>query len=80
MPGTVMILLLVAALLGGLITFAMLLPSGILVALVGAPFGGSFLILLAGCLLAFQRTRAERGVELASETPAADHTPGSIAR
>ncbi len=58
-----MALLLVAALLGGFATFAILLPSGILIALLGAPFGGSLLCLMAGLLLALLRTRAERGVE-----------------
>ena len=53
-----MALLLVAALLGGFATFAMLLPYGIFIALVGAPFGGSFLCLMAGLVLALLRTRA----------------------
>jgi hypothetical protein len=55
-----MLLLLAAALLGGLITFAVLWPYGALIAIVGAPFGGSALALLAGLLLAFLRTRVER--------------------
>jgi hypothetical protein len=53
-------LLLVAALLGGSITFTMLLSYGIFPALAGAPFGGSILTLMAGLFLAFVRTRAER--------------------
>jgi hypothetical protein len=68
-----MVLLLVAALLGGFATFAMLLPYGILVALLGAPFGGSLLCLMAGLLLALLRTRAERGVEPASAISTAAH-------
>ncbi|MBB4041553.1 small-conductance mechanosensitive channel [Microvirga flocculans] len=55
-----MILLLVAALLGGSFTFAMLLPYGILSAFIGAPLGGSFLCLLAGLVLALLRSRVER--------------------
>ncbi len=55
-----MILLLVAALLGGFMTMAVLWPHGALVALACAPFGGSLLALMAGLLLAFLRTRAER--------------------
>ncbi|GEO18732.1 hypothetical protein [Microvirga aerophila] len=55
-----MIVLLAAALIGGLVTFAALPPFGVLIALLGAPFGGSFSTLIAGLLLAFVRTRAER--------------------
>jgi hypothetical protein len=55
-----MIVLMVAALVGGLVTFAMLWPYGVLIALMGAPFGGSLLTLLAGLLLAFLSTRAEQ--------------------
>ena len=58
-----MIVLLAAALIGGLVTFAALLPYGVLIAFLGAPFGGSFLTLIAGLLLAFVRTRAERKQE-----------------
>jgi hypothetical protein len=78
--GTLMALLLVAALLGGLVTFAMLLPYGVLTALVGAPFGGSFMTLMAGLLLAFLRTRAERSIEPASDTPTATHVTRPITR
>ena len=53
-------LLLIAALLGGSITFTTLLSYGIFPALAGAPFGGSVLTLMAGLFLAFVRTRAER--------------------
>jgi hypothetical protein len=62
-----MMLLLVAALLGGFGTFLLLLPYGVLTALFGAPFGGSFMALMAGLLLAFLRTKAERRVETSSE-------------
>lgn len=75
-----MALLLVAALLGGFVTFAILLPYGILTALVGAPFGGSFLTLLAGLLLALLRTRAERSVEPASDIPTATQIIRPITR
>ena len=75
-----MALLLVAALLGGFVTFAIFLPYGILTALVGAPFGGSFLTLLAGLLLALLRTRAERSVEPASDIPTATQIIRPITR
>jgi hypothetical protein len=75
-----MALLLVAALLGGFITFAMLLPYGILTALLGAPFGGSFLTLMAGLLLALLRTRVERGVQPASDMPTTAHISRPITR
>ena len=58
-----MIVLLAAALIGGLVTFAVLVPDGVLIALLGAPFGGSFSTLVAGLLLAFVRTRAGRKQE-----------------
>jgi hypothetical protein len=61
-----MVILLVAALLGGFTTLIVLLPHGMLVALVGALFGGSFLTLMAGLLLAYFRTKAERQIEPAS--------------
>jgi hypothetical protein len=64
-----MIVLLVAALIGGLGTFAVLLPYGVLTALICAPFGGSFLTLIAGLLLAFVRTRAERKHERSVQAP-----------
>ncbi|MBL0408125.1 hypothetical protein JKG68_29980 [Microvirga aerilata] len=75
-----MALLLVAALLGGLMTFAVLLPSGILTALVAAPFGGSLLTLIAGLLLAYLRTKAERRGEPGSNRPTAAHTIRSVTR
>jgi hypothetical protein len=75
-----MALLLVAALLGGVMTFAVLLPYGILTALLAAPFGGSLLTLMAGVLLAYLRTRAERPVEAAANTPSATHVTRSATR
>jgi len=75
-----MVLLLVVALMGELVTFAMLLPYGMLVALVGAPFGGIFLYFMAGLFLAFLRTRAERSVEPVSDTLTANHVTRSITR
>jgi hypothetical protein len=64
-----MIVLLAAALIGGLVTFVVLLPYGVLIALLGAPFGGSFSTLIAGLLLAFVRTRAERKQEHSVQAP-----------
>ncbi len=55
-----MILLMVAAWIGGAVTVAVLWPFGALTALLSAPFGGSFLALVAGLSLAILRTRAER--------------------
>jgi hypothetical protein len=68
-----MALLLVAALVGGFTTFAMLLPHGVLTALVATPFGGSFLCLIAGLLLALLRTRGERSAGSTSDMPTATH-------
>jgi hypothetical protein len=56
----------VAALLGSFMTIAVILPYGLLVALVSAPFGASFLTLVVGLLLAFLRTRAEPRIKPAS--------------
>ena len=58
-----MMFLLVAAMLGGVVTFVGLLPYGALVALISMPFGGSLAALLAGLLLAMLRSRAERRAE-----------------
>ena len=58
-----MIVLLIAALVGGIITLASLLPYGALIALISMPFGGSLAALLAGVLLAVLRSRAERRAE-----------------
>jgi len=53
-----MIVLILAAFIGGGATVAILWPWGSLVALAGAPFGGSLAALAASCLLAW-RARAE---------------------
>ena len=58
-----MIVLLAAALLGGLFGFAVLWPYGVLVALVGAQLGATFVMFMAGLLIAFQRAKAERTQE-----------------
>ena len=63
-----MIVLLVAALAGGMITFAGLLPYGALIALISMPFGGSLAALLAGLLLAVLRSQAERRAEAEPDT------------
>ena len=70
---TEMALLLVAALMGGLVTFAALLPYGILTALVGASLGGSVSTLLAGLLLAYLRDKTERRAEPALDVPSSAH-------
>jgi hypothetical protein len=61
-PETVslMILLMVAAWIGGSVTFAVLWPYGALMALLSAPFGGSLAALFAGLWPAILRTTAER--------------------
>jgi membrane associated rhomboid family serine protease len=64
-----MIVLLAVGLIGGLATFAVLLPFGALTALLGAPFGGSFLTLIAGLLLAFISPRAKRKQEQSVQAP-----------
>jgi hypothetical protein len=56
--GNAMVWLLVAALLGGSITFAILLSYGILAALAGIPLGGSLVTLVAGLILALLRIEA----------------------
>lgn len=55
-----MIVLLAAALVGGLGSFVVLWPYGALAALLGAQLGGTFLALVAGLLLASRRAKAER--------------------
>ncbi len=54
-----MIVLLVAALVGGVVSLAVLWPYGALTAFLGAQLGATFLALTAGLLLAFLRTKAE---------------------
>ncbi len=55
-----MIVLLAAALVGGLGSFVVLWPFGALAAFLGAQLGGTFLALMAGLLLAWRRAKAER--------------------
>jgi membrane protein implicated in regulation of membrane protease activity len=55
-----MILLLVAAIVGGLVTLVVLWHYGVITALIGATFGGSLSALLAGLVLALRRAMAER--------------------
>jgi hypothetical protein len=57
-----MILVLPTALIGASVTFALLWPHGAFLALVSAPFGGSFLALLAG-LLTFLERKQERSIQ-----------------
>ena len=58
-----MIVLSTAALLGGLFSFAALWPYGALMALVSAQLGATFVMFMAGLLIAFQRAKAERAQE-----------------
>ena len=53
--GAMVVAIAVFALIGGLITVVLLWPHGALVALVGAPFGGSFTALVVAFLLAWRR-------------------------
>lgn len=57
-----MILLLIVALLGGLITFAIVSPLGIATSLLLSPFGGSILAAIAAFILAFRRNKTEHTV------------------
>jgi hypothetical protein len=54
------------ALIGGSVTFALLWSYGAFLALVGALFGGSFLALLAGLLLAFLERKQEHSIQASS--------------
>ena len=58
-----MIVLLAAALVGGVVSFAVLWPYGALSALLGAQLGATFVMFMAGLLIAFQRAKAERAQE-----------------
>ena len=55
-----MIVLLAAALSGGLVGFAVAWPYGALAGFFGAQLGATFLTLAAGLLLSSYRARAER--------------------
>jgi hypothetical protein len=50
-----MVVLLFAALVGGLLSFIVLWPSGVLTALLGAQLGATFLVLLMCPVLALRR-------------------------
>ena len=58
-----MIVLATAALLGGLLSFAVLWPYGALIALIGAQLGATCVMFMAGLLIASQRAKAERTQE-----------------
>ncbi len=63
-----MILLLAAALSGGVMSFAVLWPYGALTALVGAQLGATFLMFMGGLLLALRRAKVERTQERRVQT------------
>lgn len=54
------IVLMLAAWIGGLITAIALWPFGWLIALAGAPFGGSALVLIVAVLVALRDAYAEK--------------------
>jgi hypothetical protein len=55
-----MILLMLSAIIGGACSFVgLLLQYGVLIALLGSPFGGSIAALLAGIYLGFVRSQPE---------------------
>lgn len=64
-----MAVLLVAALIGGLGTYALFSPYGTLAALLGASIGGSCFALAAGLFLASRSSRAKRKLEQRHEAP-----------
>ena len=61
------IVLLFASLLGGSITLALLWPYGVLVAVLGAPFGGSIMTVLVGGFLALRGPGHDESRNLARE-------------
>jgi hypothetical protein len=63
-----MILLLAAALGGGVVSFTVLWPYGALIALVGAQLGATFWMFMASLLLALQRAKVERTQERRVQT------------
>jgi hypothetical protein len=65
-----MILLIAAAFVGGSLAFALLWPYGLLMAVLGAPCGGSFFALIAGLLLLGSRARAKRKLNRSVDLPA----------
>ncbi|MDR7035925.1 MULTISPECIES: hypothetical protein [Methylobacterium] len=64
-----MFAIMMAALVGGPLTSAMLWDNGALVALSAAPFGGSVSGLAAAWLIASLRSRAEAGPRRAAPLP-----------
>jgi hypothetical protein len=57
-----MIVAISVSFIGAFITTTLLWPYGPLLALISAPFGGSFLALLAGLLLTFRKRKQERSI------------------
>jgi hypothetical protein len=64
-----MVVLMIAALVCGFMSFVMLWPYGALAALLGAPLGASLLALTAGLLLALLRVKAGRKQSAAFQFP-----------
>jgi hypothetical protein len=56
-------MILPTGLIGASVTIVVLWPHGAFLALVSAPFGGSFLALLAGLLLTFLERKQERSIQ-----------------
>jgi hypothetical protein len=69
MAGNSMMMILPTALIGGFVTVVVLWPYGAFLAFISAPFGGSFLALLAGLLLTFLERKQERSSIQASRSP-----------
>jgi hypothetical protein len=67
--GNSKMMILPTALIGASVTIVVLWPYGAFLALVSAPFGGSFLALLAGLPLTFLERKQERSIQ-ASHPPA----------
>jgi hypothetical protein len=63
-----MILLLAAALGGGVVSFTVLWPHGALIALAGAQLGATILMFMASLLLALRRAKVERMQERRVQT------------
>lgn len=55
-----MLLVVISAIIGGIGTFSLMLPNGLLAAFLSAPLGGSVLALLAAVYLAFLRVKPSR--------------------
>lgn len=76
-----MLLLLLAALVGGLIAFAILFPYGLLAAILGAVVGGALCIGLAGAWLVYRsRERQADGRRAASPENDAHNPQRRVAR